>query len=55
MVYVVTIVKVSPSKMCGMRDTWEIAGIDTFLYLWLPVEQVYGGGLLFNRGSERKQ
>ena len=32
-----------------MRDTWEIAGIDTFLYLWLPVEQVYGGGLLFNR------
>lgn len=32
-----------------VRDTWEIPGIDTFLYLWLPIEQVYGGALLLNR------
>ncbi len=31
-----------------VRDTWEIPGIDTFLYLWLPIEQVYGGGLLLH-------
>lgn len=32
-----------------VRDTWEIAGIDTFLYLWLPIEEVYGGALLLHR------
>ena len=31
-----------------VRDTWEIPGIDTFLYLWLPIEQVYGGALLLH-------
>jgi parallel beta-helix repeat protein len=31
-----------------VRDTWEIAGIDTFLYLWLPIEEVYGAALLFS-------
>jgi parallel beta-helix repeat protein len=32
-----------------VRDTWEIPGIDTFLYLWLPIEKVYGGALLLHR------
>jgi parallel beta-helix repeat protein len=32
-----------------VRGTHEIAGIDTFLYLWLPVEQTYGGALLLNQ------
>ena len=31
-----------------VRDTWEIEGIDTFLYLWLPVAQVYGGAILLH-------
>ncbi|MBI5670089.1 MAG: right-handed parallel beta-helix repeat-containing protein [Chloroflexi bacterium] len=31
-----------------IRDTWEIEGIDTFLYLWLPIEQVYGGAILLH-------
>jgi len=31
-----------------IRDTAEIEGIDTFLYLWLPVEQVYSGAILLN-------
>lgn len=31
-----------------VRDTWEIEGIDTFLYLWLPIDKVYGGALLMN-------
>ena len=31
-----------------VRDTWEIEGIDTFLYLWLPIEQVYGGAILLH-------
>lgn len=35
-----------------VRDTWEIPGIDTFLYLWLPIEQVYGGALLLHRVSQ---
>lgn len=29
-----------------IRDTAEIEGIDTFLYLWHPVEQVYSGAIL---------
>lgn len=32
-----------------IRDTMEIEGIDTFLYLWLPIEEVYGGALLLHR------
>jgi parallel beta-helix repeat protein len=32
-----------------VRDTWEIEGIDTFLYLWLPIEQVYGAAILLHR------
>lgn len=31
-----------------VRDTWEVEGIDTFLYLWLPIEKVYGAALLLN-------
>ena len=31
-----------------VRDTAEIEGIDTFLYLWLPIEQVYSGAVLLN-------
>jgi parallel beta-helix repeat protein len=31
-----------------IRDTAEIEGIDTFLYLWLPVEEAYSGAILFN-------
>jgi parallel beta-helix repeat protein len=29
-----------------IRDTAEIEGIDTFLYLWHPLENVYGGAIL---------
>lgn len=32
-----------------VRDTWEIPGIDTFLYLWHPIGEVYGGALLLNQ------
>ncbi len=32
-----------------VRNTAEIAGIDTFLYLWQPLEEVYGGAILLNR------
>jgi len=32
-----------------VRDTWEVEGVDTFLYLWLAIEDVYGGALLFHR------
>lgn len=32
-----------------IRDTWEIEGVDTFLYLWLPIEKAYGGALLLHR------
>lgn len=32
-----------------VRDTQEIEGIDTFLYLWLPIEQAYGGALLLHQ------
>jgi parallel beta-helix repeat protein len=32
-----------------VRDTMEIEGIDTFLYLWLPVEKAYGGAILLNK------
>ncbi len=31
-----------------VRGTYEIEGIDTFLYLWLPIEQVYGGAILLH-------
>lgn len=31
-----------------VRDTFEIEGIDTFLYLWHPIEQVYSGAILLN-------
>lgn len=31
-----------------VRDTAEIEGIDTFLYLWKPVEEVYSGAILLN-------
>jgi parallel beta-helix repeat protein len=31
-----------------VRDTAEIEGIDTFLYLWHPIEKVYGGAILLN-------
>jgi parallel beta-helix repeat protein len=31
-----------------VRDTGEIAGIDTFVYLWLPVEKAYGGAVMLN-------
>lgn len=32
-----------------VRSTAEIEGIDTFLYLWLPIEKAYGGAILLNR------
>jgi parallel beta-helix repeat protein len=35
-----------------VRGTYEIEGIDTFLYLWKPVEDADGGGLLFNNVRE---
>src|SRR5215217_3209700 len=31
-----------------VRDTGEIEGISTFLYLWQPIDQVYGGAILLN-------
>lgn len=31
-----------------VRNTYEIEGIDTFLYLWRPIEDVYSGAILFN-------
>lgn len=31
-----------------VRDTAEIEGMDTFLYLWLPIEQVYSGAVLLH-------
>jgi parallel beta-helix repeat protein len=31
-----------------VRDTAEIEGIDTFLYLWLPIEQAYSGAILLH-------
>jgi len=31
-----------------VRDTWEVEGIDTFLYLWLPIDKVYGAALLLH-------
>ena len=31
-----------------VRDTAEIEGIDTFLYLWHPIEKVYSGAILLN-------
>jgi len=31
-----------------VRNTSEIEGIDTFLYLWLPIEKVYSGAILLN-------
>lgn len=34
-----------------VRGTQEIEGIETFLYLWLPIEKVYGGAILLNEVS----
>ncbi|MBK8019954.1 MAG: right-handed parallel beta-helix repeat-containing protein [Chloroflexi bacterium] len=31
-----------------VRDTFEIEGIDTFLYLWHPIEEVYSAAILLN-------
>ena len=31
-----------------IRDTMEIEGIDTFLYLWLPIEKAYAGAILLH-------
>jgi parallel beta-helix repeat protein len=31
-----------------VRNTSEIEGIETFLYLWLPIEKVYSGAILLN-------
>ncbi|MCK6576884.1 MAG: right-handed parallel beta-helix repeat-containing protein [Anaerolineae bacterium] len=31
-----------------VRNTYEIEGIDTFLYLWNPIEEVYSGAILLN-------
>jgi parallel beta-helix repeat protein len=31
-----------------IRDTAEIKGIDTFLYLWTPLENAYGAAILFH-------
>ncbi|MBL8166236.1 MAG: right-handed parallel beta-helix repeat-containing protein [Anaerolineae bacterium] len=31
-----------------VRDTYEIEGIDTFLYLWHPIEEVYSAAILLN-------
>ncbi|MEO8608060.1 MAG: right-handed parallel beta-helix repeat-containing protein [Chloroflexota bacterium] len=31
-----------------VRDTAEIEGIDTFLYLWYPIDKVYSGAILLN-------
>jgi parallel beta-helix repeat protein len=31
-----------------VRDSAEIEGIDTFLYLWHPIEQVYSAAILLN-------
>ncbi len=32
----------------NVRGTQEIEGIDTFLYLWLPIDKTYGGAILLN-------
>lgn len=32
-----------------VRDTYEIPGVDTFLYLWKPIEDTYSGGILLNQ------
>jgi parallel beta-helix repeat protein len=31
-----------------IRETMEIEGIDTFLYLWLPIEKAYSGAILLH-------
>ena len=31
-----------------VRDTYEIEGIDTFLYLWHPIEKVYSSAILLH-------
>lgn len=31
-----------------IRNTYEIPGIDTFLYLWNPIEKVYAGAILLH-------
>ncbi len=32
-----------------VRDTAEVQGIDTFLHLWKPIEDAYGGGIVLNK------
>ncbi len=46
-------IRVDDSKQVTIEDvtirgTQEIEDIDTFLYLWLPVDQVYGGAILLS-------
>lgn len=33
----------------NIRDTSEIGGVETFLYLWKPIEEVYGGAILLHK------
>lgn len=35
-----------------VRDTAEIEGIDTFLYLWHPIDKVYSAGILLHRVAD---
>lgn len=37
-----------------VRGTHEIEGIETFLYLWLPIDKTYGGALLFNNVADSR-
>ena len=37
-----------------VRGTQEIDGIETFLYLWLPIEKAYGGGILLHDCKDSK-
>ncbi len=39
-------------KNLTIRGTQEIEGIDTFLYLWLPIEKTYGGAILLNNTTD---
>lgn len=32
-----------------IRDTAEVPGIDTFLYLWQPLDEAYGGAILLHK------
>jgi parallel beta-helix repeat protein len=35
-------------EQVSVRNTAEIAGIDVFLYLWRPIEEVYSGAILLH-------